>query len=157
MARSNAATVDDYLQELPEERRAVMTSMRKLIRKHLPKGYRESLNWGMISYEIPLEIFPDTYNGQPFGYVALAAQKNYYALYLMGACVDTKQRAVLEEAFANAGQKLDMGKACLRFKSMDELPLDTLAKVIASTPPDVLIAQVRAIHQTQPKRRAKRA
>lgn len=157
MARSNATTVDDYLEQLPEERRAVVSAMRKLIRKHLPKGYRESLQWGMISYVVPLEVFPDTYNGQPFGYVALAAQKNYYALHLMSANMDPRQRAMLEEAFAKAGRKLDMGKGCLRFKSMDDLPLEAVAKVIASTPPETLIAQVRAIHQTQAKRRAKSA
>jgi uncharacterized protein DUF1801 len=157
MARTNAATVDDYLEELPDDRREVMTAMRALIRKHIPKGYRESMNWGMISYEIPLEVFPDTYNGQPFGYVALAAQKNYFALYLMGACIDGKQREALEKAFAKAGQKIDMGKSCLRFKKLSDLPLETVASVIAATPPETLIAQVRAIHSTQPKRRAKRA
>lgn len=145
MARSNAATVDEYLRELPDERREVVSAVRKVIRKHLPRGYREAMRWGMIQYEVPLEVFPDTYNGQPFGYVAIAAQKNHYSLYLMGACVDSKQRAAIAKAFADAGLKLDMGKSCLRFKSVDDLPLETLANVIAGTPPETLIAQVRRV------------
>src|SRR5687768_11531449 len=84
MVKSAATNVDQYLAELPEERRGVMTAVRKLIRKNLPKGYVESMNWGMICYEIPLEQYPDTYNGQPLAYVALAAQKNKYSLYLTG-------------------------------------------------------------------------
>jgi len=148
MARTNATTVDAYLAELPDERRAVMSAIRELILKNLPKGYRESMNWGMISYEIPLEVFPDTYNGQPFGYVALAAQKNYYALHLMGVCVDSKQREVLEKGFAKLGKKMDMGKGCLRFKKVEDLPLDTVAKVIASATPEKLMARVKTLRAT---------
>ena len=83
MAKSNAATVQEYLDELPEDRRAVVAAVRDVVLRHLPKGYGENMNWGMISYEIPLERYPDTYNGQPLSYMALAAQKNHYALYLM--------------------------------------------------------------------------
>lgn len=139
MARTDATTVDEYLGELPEERRQVMARMIELIRRNLPKGYRESIAFGQITYAIPLENYPDTYNKQPLMYLALAAQKNYYALYLMGAYGDPKQREALENAFAKSGKKMDMGKSCLRFKTPDDLPLKDIAEIIASTPPEKMI------------------
>jgi hypothetical protein len=144
MARSSATTVEDYLAELPAERREVVSAVRDVVRRNLPKGFQETMNWGMISYELPLERYPDTYNGQPLNYAALAAQKNYYALYLMTASQDSEQEAFLKEAFKKAGKKLDMGKSCLRFKQLDDLPLDVIARVVASTPPDKFIAQYEA-------------
>ena len=132
--KSKAGSVDDYLAALPADRRAVVAEVRKLIQRNLPRGYQESVNWGMISYEIPLERYPNTYNGQPLGYLALAAQKNYYALYLMGAYADPKQAAWLDQQFEKAGKKLDMGKSCVRFKKADDLALDIIGQVIASVP-----------------------
>jgi hypothetical protein len=144
MARSNAATVGEYLAELPPDRREVVSKVRDLVRHNLPKGYTETMNWGMISYELPLERYPNTYNGQPLSYVALAAQKNYYALYLMSAYQDSEQGKQLAAAFKRAGKKLDMGKSCLRFKTLDDLPLDAIGRVVASTPPEKWIAQFEA-------------
>ena len=144
MAKSKADTVDEYIRELPEERRQVITKVRDLIRRHLPKGYQETMNWGMISYEIPLERYTNTYNGQPLGYVALAAQKNYYALYLLGTMMDKKQDQWLKREFEKAGKKLDMGKSCLRFKQLEDLPLDVIGQVIANTPPEEYIAVYEA-------------
>lgn len=146
MATSKAATVEQYLAELPAERREVVSKVRDLVRRNLPKGYTETMNWGMISYELPLSRYPNTYNGQPLSYVALAAQKNYYALYLLSAHPDSEQGKQLAEAFKRAGKKMDMGKSCLRFKALDDLPLDAVANVIASIPPDKLIAQHEAAH-----------
>src|SRR4029078_6325705 len=83
MARSTASTVDEYLASLPEERRAVISAVREVVLRNLPAGYQETMNWGAISYEVPLERYPTTYNGQPLSFAALAAQKNHYALYLM--------------------------------------------------------------------------
>ena len=136
MATSKAATVDEYLAELPPERRTVVAKVRDVVRRNLPKGYAESMNWGMICWELPLSKYPDTYNGQPLAYAALAAQKNYYSLYLMNEYGDGK---TLREEFTKAGKKLDMGKSCVRFKSLDDLPLDVIGKAIASTPPEKLI------------------
>jgi hypothetical protein len=98
------------------------------------------MNWGMISYEISLEVYPSTYNGQPLSYAGLAAQKNHYALYLMAVYGDPAREARLREGFAQAGKKLDMGKSCVRFRRLEDLPLDVIGEVIASTPPDELIA-----------------
>jgi hypothetical protein len=139
MPRSKAATVDDYLAELPPERRVVVSAVRDVVRKNLPKGYTETMNWGMISYELPLSRYPNTYNGQPLSYAALAAQKNYFALYLPLVYQDAEQEARLRKGFEKAGKKLDIGKSCVRFKRVEDLELGAIAKVIASTPPDKFI------------------
>jgi hypothetical protein len=135
MARSSAETVEQYLQELPEDRRAVVSTVRDLVVRNLPAGYREMMSFGMIVWGIPLEEYPDTYNRQPLGYAALAAQKNYYALYVMTPYQDPAQEQWLRDEFEKAGKKLDMGKSCLRFKKLEDLPLDVIGRLIASTPP----------------------
>lgn len=140
MVRSEATTVRDYLDALPPERRAVVEAVRETILDHLPGGYRETMNWGMISYEVPLERYPDTYNGQPLAYAALAAQKSHFALYLHCAYADPERAERLREGFARAGKKLDMGKSCVRFKRLADLPLDVIGETIASTPPESFIA-----------------
>jgi hypothetical protein len=144
MARSRATTVQGYLETLTPDQREVVAAVREVVLDNLPKGYEEAMNWGMISYELPLERYPHTYNKQPFSYAALAAQKNYFTLYLNGAYADPKQAQYLAKEFKKRGKKLDMGKSCLRFKQLDDLPLDVIGKVIASTPPDKLIKRVEA-------------
>lgn len=141
MASSRATTVEEYLAELPAERRAVVAAVRDVVLRNLPPGYEETMNWGMISYEIPLARYPTTYNKQPLAYAALAAQKSYYALYLNCAYQQPARASALEEGFARAGKKLDMGKSCLRFKRLDDLALDAVAESIASTPPEQFIAE----------------
>lgn len=134
MAQSAATSVDEYLAGLPDDDRTVIAAVRKVIRKNLPKGYTEAMANGMIGYGIPLARYPKTYNKQPLSYAALAVQKNHYALYLMGAYADAAQGRMLEEGFRKAGRKLDVGKSCLRFKSLDDLPLDVIGRVIAAMP-----------------------
>lgn len=142
--KSSAPTLQKYLDELPEDRRAVVEAVRGMVLHNLPEGYRESFNWGMITYEIPLERYPKTYNGQPLAYLALAAQKNHYALYLNCVYQDPEQESRLREGFKKAGKKLDLGKSCLRFKKLDDLPMNVLAELVAGTPPDAFIAQYEA-------------
>ncbi|MCU0522440.1 MAG: DUF1801 domain-containing protein [Anaerolineae bacterium] len=144
MVKSKASTVEEYLAELPDDRREIIAEVRKMILEHLPAGYQESVNWGMITYEIPLERYPNTYNGQPLGYVALAAQKNHYALYLLGVYGDSEQEAALRKAYAEAGKRLDMGKSCLRFRKLEDLLMEPVAQIVASTPPDAMIALYEA-------------
>ena len=139
MTRSDAATPAQYLAELPADRRAVVARVRDLVNAHLPAGYEESVGWGMICWGIPLARYPDTYNGQPLGYVALAAQKHYYALYLTCLYMDAEQTDRFARAFAAAGKKLDMGKSCLRFRDIGDLPLDVIGETIARTTPDEYI------------------
>ncbi len=144
MASSKAATVEAYLQELPEERREVVAAVRALVNQYMPQGYVETMNWGMISWEIPLARYPATYNKQPLGYVALAAQKNHYALYLMGVYADSQNEKDLRQAYARSGRKLDMGKSCLRFGKTDDLLMEEVGAIIASMPVDACIAHYEA-------------
>ena len=90
--RSDAQTVEAYLAELPDDRRAAISAVREVILENLPDGYEESMNWGMIAYEVPLSTYPDTYNGQPLSYAALASQKNHMAVYLSGIYMDEDAR-----------------------------------------------------------------
>jgi hypothetical protein len=135
MARSTAVSVEQYLEQLPPERREVVTAVRRAILDNLPDGYTESVSSGMLSYGIPLARYPKTYNGQPLSYAALAAQKNYYALHLMNVYADPALEARLRDAFAAAGRKLDMGRSCIRFRKLDDLPLAAIGDIIAATPP----------------------
>jgi uncharacterized protein DUF1801 len=140
MAVSHAKTVTEYLRALEPERRAVISKVRKVVKDNMPKGYAEGMVYGAITWHVPLSTFPDTYNGQPLCYAALAAQKHYNALYLMTVYGDAKQRAFLRDEFKKRGLKFDMGKACLRFRSADDLPLEAIGKILRSTPPKAYIA-----------------
>ena len=144
MARSNARTPAAYLKELPAERRRELSRVRAMVRKHLPAGYRETMNWGMITYEVPLDRHPKTYNGQPLCFAALAAQKNYLSLYFMP--IDAKVLGRLKAAFKQAGKKFDMGKSCIRFNQADDLPLDAIGAEIAAVPLDKYVAYVESAH-----------
>ena len=144
MVQSKAPTVKQYMDELPADRRKEIAKVRSVVRKNLPKGYREAMGFGAICYEVPLERYSDTYNKKPLGYAGLAAQKNFNTLYLMGAYGDPKQRKRLEDAFRKSGKKMDMGKSCLHFRSADDLPLDAIGEIIGAMPPEEMIARYEA-------------
>lgn len=144
MVYSSARTIPQYLASLPAERRRVVAAVRKIIRANLPAGYRESMSWGMIAYEVPLRRYPDTCNGEPLCFAGLAAQKNNYALYLTCAYNDPKKGAWLRDQFRKAGKKVDMGKSCIRFKRLEDLHLDAIGEVISSTPVEKQIAMYEA-------------
>ena len=134
MAKSKAKTVDEYLAELPEDRRAEIAIVRKVILANLPDGYQEMMQFDMIGYVVPLERYPVTYNGQPLMFAALASQKNYMSLYLMNICSDEAVEKWFVEGYKASGKKLDMDKACVRFKSLQDLPIDLVGEAIALTP-----------------------
>lgn len=146
MVARQASTADDYVAQLPEDRRAVVSAVRRMVLEHLPAGYVESTGWGMITYGVPLERFPDTYNGQPLCTAGLAAQKHHVALYLMGAYAEPAIEAALRDGFARAGKKLDMGKSCVRFKRLEDVDLAVLGRAIAAMPPERLMAHHDAVH-----------
>ena len=129
---SDSTTVSEYLASLPEDRRKAMAAVRKVIRANLPKGIVESMNWGMITYEVPLKTFPYTYNGQPLAYAALASQKNYMSVYLMGIYGSDPLRIKFEEAYKATGKRMDIGKSCVRFRNLDDLPLDVVAEAVGA-------------------------
>ena len=153
-SRAKAArptTVAGYLASLTPEKRAVIQKARALVRKHIPKGYAEFMNWGVINWGIPLEEFSNTYNGQPLCYVALGAQKNYNSLYLMGVYGSDGNytqpfgQKLLVDAFKKAGKRLDMGKCCLHFKTLDDLELTSVAKVIGMSTPKEYLAYYKRV------------
>lgn len=146
MARSDAATPDAYLAELEPGRAAELGRVRRTMNAAMPDGYVERMAWGMISWEVPLEVSGPTYNKQPLVYAALAAQKNYNALYLNCVYASAERTERLREAFAAAGKKLDMGKSCIRFKSADNLPLDAIAREIGSMTPEEFAGVSAAAH-----------
>ena len=133
MVSSKETTPAAYLASLPPDRRKVVAAVREVITKRLPNGFVETMNWGMLAYEVPLSRYPDTYNKQPLTYLALAAQKNNYAFYMIGVSGNKPLMDKLAAAYKAAGRKLDLGKSCLRFKSLDELPLDVIGDIVAST------------------------
>ena len=146
---SKAKTVPEYLAGLPADRKKLVSATRTLVRKHLPKGFREEIGWGAVTWVVPLSKFPDTYNQQPLCYVALAAQKNYVSLYLMMAYGDPKKYAWLKSQFKKAGKKMDMGKSCLHFNSLTDIPVAAVAQLIESYTP----AQWIAIYEKSRKAR----
>jgi len=145
-------TVAAYLASLTAEKRSAIDEARAFVHRHLPKGYAEFMNWGVINWGIPLEEFSDTHNGQPLCYVGLGAKKNYNSLYLMGTHDSSNGKytppfseKLLADAFKKAEKRLDMGKCCLRFKELDDLELTSVAKVIAMSTPKEYIAYYKRV------------
>ena len=151
--RSDANDVEQYLAELPPKRRDAIETVRNTILEHLPDGYEEVMNWGMITYQVPLDVCPETYNNQPLMYAALASQKNHMAVYLTGIYMDETTRSKFETAYKATGKHLDAGKSCVRFKKLDDLPLTLIGKVIASMEVNDFVQRVKAIHPGRSKRR----
>jgi hypothetical protein len=139
MVQRQATSVDDYLLQVPDDRRDVIVRVLELVRQHIPPGYVETIAFGMIGWVIPIERYPNTYNGQPLGVVSLAAQKNHNALYLAGPYADPELAGRIHRAYQAAGKRLDMGKSCVRFKRWDQLEPAVLAEVIQAVPPERFI------------------
>ena len=133
MQTNQPRTVDEYLATLAPDRRAAIEAVRGEVLSHLPPGFEEGMAFGMIAWYVPLATFPDTYNGQPLGLAALASQKNYMALYLNNVYGDPQTERWFRARWATTGKKLDMGKSCVRFRRLDDLPLEVIGETIART------------------------
>ena len=144
--QSKAGTVDEYLAEMPEERRAAVEAVRGLVRASMPPGYAETMRWGMITWEVPLEVSGPTYNGQPLMHVALASQKRHIALYLCGLYCIAGQEEAFRAAYKAAGKRLDLGKACLRFRRPEDLEAEAVSRLIRAVPPEMLVEASRRAH-----------
>jgi uncharacterized protein YdhG (YjbR/CyaY superfamily) len=143
--RSDAETVSAYLSELSEERRAMIETVRQVILDHLPEGYEEAVTYGMITYQVPLATYPDTYNKKPLMYAAIASQKRHVSLYLTPIYMDEDRREAFEAAYAATGKRYDAGKSCVRFRSLDDLPLDLIGETIASMEVEAFIDAMEAM------------
>ncbi|NEN06885.1 DUF1801 domain-containing protein [Diaminobutyricibacter tongyongensis] len=132
--------VEAYFDALDSDRRAVVLPVFETVRAAMPDGYRLGMQWRMPGWVVPLERFPDTYNKQPLAYVSLAAQKNYNSLYLMAIYSDTEEDRRFRAAWADGGRKLDMGKSCLRFRTLSDVDLDVVAQTVAAFPVERFLA-----------------
>ena len=128
--QSSATTVKQYLDELDSERAPQIRELVKLVRNNIKPGFIETMRWGMISYEIPIEVSGETYNKQPLNYVAIASQKNYISVYVLGIYANDDDPIEFRSRWAASGKKLNMGKACVRFKTIQDADLPTLAWAI---------------------------
>lgn len=140
--QSSATTVADYLASLPEDRRHIVESLRKVILDNLDSGYSEGMQYGMIGYAVPHSVFPAGYHcdpKQPLPFAAIASQKNYVSVYLMGLYCGCEEELSGEakwftDAWAASGKKLDKGRACLRFKKLDDIALDVIGESVRRIP-----------------------
>lgn len=130
--KSKASTVAGYLSELPGDRRDAIKIVRAVVLDNLPPGYEEAMNWGMITYQVPLDVYPDTYNKQPLVYAQLGSHKNYMTLYLMGIYGAEEKARAFEATYRATGKRYDVGKSCVRFRTLDDLPLELIGQTIAA-------------------------
>jgi uncharacterized protein YdhG (YjbR/CyaY superfamily) len=139
-----ANTPEDYINQVPEERKEALKKLRNIIKKSLPKGFEEGIQYGMIGYYVPHSIYPDGYHctpSEPLPFMSFASQKNSVNLYHSGIYAVPK----INEWFVNeypkhCKRKLDMGKSCIRFKNVDEIPLDLIAELCTKMTVDEWIA-----------------
>lgn len=139
MVSSSAETVQQYIKELESEKAKIVKYVRKLILKNLPNGIKETMDWGMINYEIPFSTYPKTYNKKPLSVMSLAAQKHHFALYLHGVYCDQDLYKSFSKKVVDEVGKVDLGKSCLRFKKLELFPKKTVAEVIKTITPKVYI------------------
>lgn len=155
--QSKAGSVAEYIATLPADRRAAIETLRKVILQNLDKDYEEGMQYGVIGYYVPHRIFPAGYHCDPrlpLQFAALASQKNYISLYLMGVYCGCGEGAAggesaearwFREAWVKTGRKLDMGKACVRFKRIEDAALDVIGEAIKRIPVKQYLANYEAV------------
>ena len=140
-------TPKEYLDGLPEDRRKAIARVRAAVNKGLPKGYREGMQYGMIGWYVPHSVYPAGYHcdpSEPVPRASLASQKNYMSLYLMCIYGDEEHRAWFEREWAKTGKKLSMGKSCIRFKKVEDVPLELITEAVARVPVETFLARYEA-------------
>ncbi len=141
-----STTPQQYLDRVPADRRDLVAAVRQAILDHLPDGFEETIEFGMLSYVVPLDRFSDTYNRRPLPVASLANQKRYVSLYLMGIYADEGERNWFVEAWRATGRKLNMGKSCVRFSRVDDVPLDVIGEAVARVSVDDIVAAHQRAH-----------
>lgn len=150
--QSKALTINAYLDEMPAERRQAIEKVRQTIIDNLPEGYEEVMNWGMITYQVPLAAYPDTYNKKPLMYAALANQKNHMAVYLTGIYMDEELNRDFEEKYRKTGKRYDVGKSCVRFRKLDDLPLDLIGESIQAISMEEFVTRTKGLSARKTKK-----
>lgn len=142
--QSKASTPEAYIAEMPEDRQKAFSKLRSVIKKSLPKGFKEAMTYGMIGYCVPHSKYPAGYHcdpKQPLPFISIASQKNFIAVYHMGVYADPKLLKWFAEAHAKASpKKLDMGKSCMRYKKPEDIPFDLIGQLASKINPDEWIA-----------------
>jgi uncharacterized protein YdhG (YjbR/CyaY superfamily) len=137
--QSKATTVDAYMAELPEDRQKAIAKLRSVIKKNLPKGFKEAMGYGMMGWSVPHSIYPDGYHcnpKDPLPFMGLASQKNSINLYHMGIYADPKLLKWFQDAHAKASpKKLDMGKSCIRYKKPEDIPFELIGELASKITP----------------------
>ncbi len=137
--QSKAATPDEYIESLPEERKEALAKLRKIIKKNLPKGFSEEMNYGMLGYVVPLKLYPKGYHCDPklpLPFLAVASQKNFIALYHMGIYAKKDLLDWFTKEFPrHSKKKLDMGKSCIRFKKPEDIPYELIGELVSKMTP----------------------
>jgi hypothetical protein len=152
MKKTNLKTIEEYLEEMPLERREAIEKVRQTLLENLPEGYEEAFNWGMITYQVPLEVYPDTYNKKPLMYAALANQKHHMAVYLTGIYMDENLNQDFENAYKKTGKRYDVGKSCVRFRTLDDLPLPVIADSIKAMDMDEFVSRTKGLSARKAKK-----
>ncbi len=145
--QSKAATVAQYLAELPEDRRAAIAAVRKVILKNLDKTFEEGMQYGMIGYYVPHSVYPAGYHcdpKQPLPFTCLASQKNYMSLYLGCVYGSSELAKWFHSEWAKTGKRLDMGKSCIRFRKLEYLALDVIGETLRRVSAKKFIAYYEA-------------
>lgn len=149
--QSKASTPNEYIEGLPEDRKAAMNKLRNVILKNLPKGFREEMSYGMLGYVVPLSVYPEGYHCNPtlpLPFMNIASQKNFIAIYHMGIYADKKLLAWYTKEYAKKIKtKPDMGKSCLRFKKLDQIPFTLIGELAAKMTPKEWITIYERLHQ----------
>ncbi|MEH6764445.1 MAG: DUF1801 domain-containing protein [Aequorivita antarctica] len=147
--QSKASTPDQYIKELPEDRKGVMQELRETVKKNLPKGFEETMQYGMISYVVPHSIYPGGYHCKPtdpLPFLSIASQKNHIAFYHMAIYSDPKLYEWFTEEYPkHAKGKLDMGKSCIRFKNPKNIPFELLGELTTKVSVDQWIAKYESV------------
>ena len=153
MVSSKATTVEQYLAELEPARRQEIEKVRKLLLENLPPGLEEVMNWGMICYQVPFSRFPKTYNDQPLMYAALASQKHKISLYLMSIYAYDDLREKFESDWKASGKRFDVGKSCIRFKAVSDIPVEVIKVAIGAVSVEQYLEQYQLLRDKQRKAR----
>ena len=154
--KSSAATVGEYLDQLTPERREAVSAVREVVLANLPDGYKEIMDFGMISYVVPLERFPKTYNGHPLSYAGIASEKRYVSVHLMNIYSDADTEQWFVDSYKATGKRLDMGKSCVRFRKLEDLPLDLIGEAVRRTPMEDWIRLYEELRPPKRQTRSKR-
>ncbi len=154
--QSDAATVEEYISGLSEERREWVSTVREVVLKNLPEGYEEVMDFGMIAYVVPLSVVPKTYNGHPLMYAAIASEKNYVSVHLMNIYASQETQKWFVDSYKATGKRMNMGKSCVRFKKLEDLPLELIGEAVGKTPLEDWIAVYEASRRPRKERSASR-